>query len=153
MENTSGNLISNAVDRPIAVIALVLMIVLFGIVSLQNIPIQLAPDVNRPVITITTYWPGAAPAEVEREILNRQEQELAGLENLREITGNAQSGRSRISMEFDVGTDMNKALLLVSNRLDRVSGYPDEAQSPQLSTAGSRRQCNCLVYHRPKSWQ
>ena len=137
MENTSGNLITNAVDRPIAVISLVLMIVLFGIVSLQNIPIQLAPDVNRPVITITTYWPGAAPAEVEREILNKQEQELAGLESLREITGNAQSGRSRISMEFDVGTDMDKVLLLVSNRLDRVSGYPDEAQSPQLSTAGS----------------
>ena len=130
-------MISKAVDRPIAVVALVLMIVLFGIVALQTIPIQLAPDVDRPVLSVTTYWPGAAPAEVEREILNPQETELAGLENLSQITGNAQSGRARITLEFDVGTDMDKALLLVSNRLDRVSSYPDEAASPQLNTSGS----------------
>lgn len=137
LQKSSANLISAAVDRPIAVIALVLMIVLFGLVALQSIPIQLAPDVNRPVITVTTHWPGAAPAEVEREIMNPQEQEFAGLENLQKITGNAQQGRSRITMEFDVGTDMDRAMLLVSNRLDRVSSYPDEAGSPQLSTSGS----------------
>ena len=137
MAQVGDNLISRAVDRPIAVVALVLMIVLFGFIALQSIPIQLAPDVDRPVITITTYWPGAAPAEVEREILNPQETELAGLENLRNITGNAQSGRSRITIEFEVGTNMDKALLLVSNRLDRVTSYPDEAGSPQLNTSGS----------------
>lgn len=137
MAQVRDNLISRAVDRPIAVVALVLMVVLFGVVALQTIPIQLAPDVDRPVITITTYWPGAAPAEVEREILNPQETELAGIENLRDITGNAQSGRARITMEFEVGTNMDKALLLVSNRLDRVTSYPDEAGSPQLNTSGS----------------
>ena len=60
-------LISVSIIRPIAVIAAVLMIVMFGGVALQSIPIQLTPDVNQPVITITTQWPGAAPAEVERE--------------------------------------------------------------------------------------
>ena len=69
--------------------------------------------------------------------MNVQEQELAGLENLNNITGNAQQGRSRITLEFDVGTNMDKAMLLVSNRLDRVSTYPNEADSPQLSTSGS----------------
>ena len=59
-------LISVSIIRPIAVIAAVLMIVMFGGVALQSIPIQLTPDVNQPVITITTQWPGAAPAEVER---------------------------------------------------------------------------------------
>ncbi len=126
-----------ATDRPIAVVAMVLMIILFGYVALQNIPIQLAPDVNRPVISITTVWPGAAPAEVEREILNPQEEELAGLEGVNSITGNAQSGRARLTIEFEVGTDMDKALLLVSNRLDRVGDYPDETGSPQLSTSGT----------------
>ena len=66
-------LISVSIIRPIAVIAAVLMIVMFGGVALQSIPIQLTPDVNQPVITSTTQWPGAAPAEVEREIVNRQE--------------------------------------------------------------------------------
>ncbi len=60
------NLIKVALDRPIAVVAAVLMVVLFGLVSLQTIRIQLAPDVRRPILTVTTIWGGAAPAEIER---------------------------------------------------------------------------------------
>ncbi len=131
------NLIRTAIDRPIAVIAAVLMTVLFGMVALDTIPIQLAPDVNRPVITVTTNWGGAAPAEVEREILNRQEEQMAGLEGLADITSSAEQGRAVMTLEFDVGTNMDKSLLLVANRLDRVSGYPDEADQPTLDTAGS----------------
>ncbi len=131
------NLIRAAIDRPIAVVAAVLMVVMFGLVALQNIPIQLSPEVNQPVITVTTEWPGAAPAEIEREILNRQEEEMAGLEGLQSVTGRAQPGRSRLTLEFNVGTNMDRALLLVSNRLDRVTGYPDEANEPTLDTAGS----------------
>jgi len=131
------NLIRLAIERPIAVVAVVLMVVMFGMVALQNIPIQLSPDVNRPVITVTTAWPGAAPAEVEREILNRQEEEMAGLEGLQSITGSARPGRSRLTLEFGVGANMDRALLLVSNRLNRVNGYPDEASEPTLDTAGS----------------
>jgi len=131
------NLISAAISRPIAVISAVLLVVLFGLVALRTIPIQLAPDVNRPVITITTEWFGAAPAEVEREIVNRQEDQLAGLEGLRSITGQAEQGRGRITLEFRIGTNMDRALLLVANRLDRVTGYPSEVDQPTLDTAGS----------------
>ncbi|MGI9311042.1 MAG: efflux RND transporter permease subunit [bacterium] len=131
------NLIRSAIERPIAVIAAVLLVVLFGLVALQTIPIQLAPDVNRPVITINTEWFGAAPAEVEREIVNRQEEKLAGLEGVRSITGRSELGRGRITLEFKVGTNMDRALLLVANRLDQVARYPDEVDQPTLETAGS----------------
>ncbi|MCP5150145.1 MAG: efflux RND transporter permease subunit [Ectothiorhodospiraceae bacterium] len=131
------NLIRLAIDRPIAVIAAVLLTVLFGLVALRTIPIQLAPDVNRPVITVQTLWPGAAPAEVERELVNRQEEQMAGLEGLVTLTSQAEQGRSRVTLEFDVDTNMDRALLLVSNRLDRVAGYPDETDQPTLDTAGS----------------
>ena len=131
------NLIRTAIDRPIAVIAAVLLVVLFGLVALKAIPIQLAPDVNRPVITVTTNWFGAAPAEVEREILNPQEEQFAGLNGLVAITGNAQSGRSSITLEFKIGSNMDRALLLVANRLDRVTNYPDEANQPTISISGS----------------
>ena len=131
------NLIRTAIERPIAVIAAVLMVVMFGLVALRTIPIQLAPDVNRPVITVATNWPGAAPVEVEREITNEQEDVLKGLKGLGKITGRAQTGRSEVTLEFDVGTNMDRALLLTANRLDRVSGYPDEADEPTLDTAGS----------------
>ncbi|GHD51652.1 multidrug transporter AcrB [Thalassobaculum fulvum] len=131
------DLIRASIERPIAVVSTVLMVILFGYVALLSIPIQLAPDVNQPVITVTTEWPGAAPAEVEREITNRQEDELRGLEGLRSMTSQSEIGRARVELEFLIGTDMDKALLLVANRLDRVGDYPAEAEEPILDTAGS----------------
>ncbi len=131
------NLIRVAIERPTAVISAVLMALLFGLVALKTIPIQLAPDVQRPVITVKTQWRGAAPEDVEREIINEQEDVLRGLEGLRRIVGSASDGSGSITLEFNVDQDMDKALLLVANRLDRVSSYPDEADEPVLSTAGT----------------
>jgi HAE1 family hydrophobic/amphiphilic exporter-1 len=131
------NLIRLAIERPIAVIAAVLMVIMFGLVALQTIPIQLAPDVRQPVITVRTIWPGAAPAEVEREILTRQEEVIKGVQGLEQMTGTAETGRADLELEFQIGTDMSQALLLVANRLDRVSGYPDEVDEPTLDTSGA----------------
>ena len=130
-------LISISILRPIAVIAAVLLVVMFGGVAFQSIPIQLTPDVNRPVITVTTHWRGAAPAEIEREIVNRQEDALRGLEGLKSIVSRSETGRARVTLEFATGQDMDKALLLVANRLDRVASYPEEVDQPTLNTAGS----------------
>ena len=88
------DLIRLAIARPTAVIAAVMMVVMFGWVALQTIPIQLIPDVNRPVITVTTNWRGASPAEVEREIVNRQEEALRGLEGLTDMTSSSDDGRA-----------------------------------------------------------
>ncbi len=131
------DLIKLAIGRPIAVLAAVLMVVMLGLVALKNIPIQLTPDVRKPVITITTYWPSAAPAEVEREIVNRQEEVFKGLEGLEEMTSSSEDGRSEITLEFDITQNMDRALLLVANRLDRVEEYPEEADEPTLDTSGS----------------
>ncbi|MBC8339435.1 MAG: efflux RND transporter permease subunit [Alphaproteobacteria bacterium] len=131
------NLIRLSIVRPVAVIAAVLMVVMFGILALTKIPIQLTPDVRKPVISLQTVWPGAAPAEIEREITNRQEEVLKGIRGLEQITSESQDGRSRITLEFAVGTNMEEALLLVSNRLDRVDGYPSEATEPSIRTASS----------------
>ncbi|MBB4265075.1 efflux RND transporter permease subunit [Roseospira visakhapatnamensis] len=131
------DLIRLAIARPTAIIAAVLMVVLFGLVALLEIPIQMTPDVRQPVITVNTSWPGAAPAEVEREIVNRQEDALKGLEGLREMSSQANTGNAEVTLEFNTGQNMDRALLLVANRLDQVSDYPDEADEPTLETSGS----------------
>ncbi len=131
------NLIRLSIDRPVAVMSAVLMVIMFGVLALTQIPIQLTPDVRKPVISLQTIWPGAAPAEIEREITNRQEEVLKGIKGLEQITSQSQDGRSRITLEFAVGTNMSESLLLVSNRLDRVNGYPDEADEPSIRTASS----------------
>ncbi|MDE0850782.1 efflux RND transporter permease subunit [Yoonia sp.] len=131
------NLIRYAIDRPIAVVAAVMIAVLFGTLALSRIPIQLAPDVRKPIVVVDTAWPGAAPSEIEREIVNPQEETLRGLDGLEIMTSRSRTGRASVTLEFAVGTDMSQSLLLVSNRLDRVSGYPDEASQPTLNTSGA----------------
>ena len=131
------NLIRLSIARPIAIIAAVLMILLFGLVALQTIPIQLTPDVRKSVLTITTNWVGAAPAEVEREVTNRQEEVLKGLEGLARMVSQSQDNSSEITLEFNVGHNMDRALLLVANSLDRVDGYPEETDEPTIRTASA----------------
>ena len=131
------NLIGHSIARPRAVIAAVLMVIMFGALGLRSIPIQLTPDVARPVIIVTTNWRGGSPAEVEREVVNRQEEAFRGIEGLTAVNGAAEDGRARITLEFNVDMDMDKALLLVANRLDRVTGYPAEASEPEIRTSGS----------------
>ncbi len=131
------NPIRVAIERPIAVMAVVIMAVLFGALALSRIPVQLAPDVRKPIVVVETVWPGAAPAEVEREIVNPQEDAFRGLEGLERMTSRSRTGQASVSLEFAVGSDMGDVLLLVSNRLDRVGGYPAEAGEPTLNTSGS----------------
>jgi HAE1 family hydrophobic/amphiphilic exporter-1 len=65
-------LIELAIRRPVAVLSIVLMVVLMGFVALNIIPIQLTPDLRKPVVSLITPWSGASPTEVERELTNRQ---------------------------------------------------------------------------------
>ena len=134
------NLIRLAIDRPIAVVAAILMVLMFGFVALQTIPIQLTPDVRKPVLTVETFWPGAAPAEVEREIITQQEEVFKGLDGLNRMVGSADDGVGEIELEFAVGTDMDRSLVLVANRLDRVPERPGDSAEPIISSAGSEDQ-------------
>jgi HAE1 family hydrophobic/amphiphilic exporter-1 len=131
------NPIRLSIERPVAIMAVVVMAVMFGALALSRIPVQLAPDVRKPVVVVKTAWPGAAPIEVEREIVNPQEEALRGIGGLDIMTSRAQTGEAEVTLEFAVGTDMTETLLLVSNRLDRVGGYPEEAGEPTLETSGA----------------
>ena len=132
------NIISMALKRPMAVVAGVFMIVVLGLAAMRTIPIQLTPDVARPILAVYTYWRGVAPVEVEREITNKIEQELAGIEGLEEISSQSQLGRSRIVLEFNVEQNMDRAFMLVSNRLNGVSNLPDEATATLRKFAQGR---------------
>ncbi|MCS5642280.1 MAG: efflux RND transporter permease subunit, partial [Dehalococcoidia bacterium] len=129
-------LIRSSIERPIAVVAAVLMILIFGLLALQRIPIQLTPDVRKPVITVTTYWSGGSPVEIEREVVNRQEEVVKGIEGITKLESRSQDGRATLTLEFEIDSDMNRALLIVSNRMNQITGYPEEANEPLIDTSG-----------------
>lgn len=130
-------LVDTAIKRPVSVIVGVLFIALFGLISLFRIPVQLTPDVDRPIITVSTVWPGASPEEVEQEIVQRQEEQLKSVEGLVLMTSESNDSRGVVTLEFNVGVDPDAVLLLVSNKLDQVFGYPLDAERPVISAGGS----------------
>ena len=131
------HLIASFVSNPVKVTVGVLLISLFGVVALERMPMQLTPEVQTPTITVETRWTGASPQEVEREITLEQEEQLKSVEGLKKMSSESSDSRSRIILEFLVGTDMDEALLKVNSRLQQVREYPEEADQPVISTANS----------------
>ena len=133
-------LVDTAIKKPVTVTVGVLLLTLFGFISLFRIPIQLTPNVDLPEISITTTWRGASPVEVEREIVDAQEEELKNLEGLVEIKSESQDSNAYINLMFEIGTSTDEALLRVSNSLERVKEYPDNVEKPIIKSGGRREQ-------------
>lgn len=131
------SLVQAFVNNPVKVSVGILLVALFGGVALLRMPMQLTPEVQTPTITITTRWPGASPQEVEREIVIEQEEQLKGVEGARKLTSESSDSQGTITLEFNVGTDMDQALLKVNSRLQQVPEYPEDADQPVIVTANS----------------
>ena len=131
-------LVDTAIKKPVTITVGVLLLVLFGFISLYRIPIQLTPNIDLPEISIQTVWRGASPVEVEREIVDVQEDELKNLEGLVEIKSESSDSRAYINLIFEIGTDTDEALLRVSNSLERVEKYPDDVEKPIIKSGGRR---------------
>ena len=143
-------LVSSFVRSPVKVTVGVLLVALFGTIGLLKMPMQLTPEVQTPQITVETRWPGASPQEVEREIVQEQEEQLKAVEGVTKMTGECMDSMGRITLEFAVGTDMAEALLKVNTRLQQVREYPEDADQPVLASASSADQPIAWFILRPR---
>lgn len=130
-------LVESFVRNPVKVSVGVLLAALFGTIALFRMPMQLTPEVQVPTITVETDWPGASPQEVEREIIQEQEEQLKGVEGMTKMTSESTDSRGTITMEFIVGIDMSEALLKVNTRLQQVPEYPEDADEPIIATSSA----------------
>lgn len=127
-------IITSSVHYPVSTAVGVILLSLFGTIAFFDIPIQLTPNVIDPEVSVTTTWPGASPQEVEREIVDEQEEQLKSLEGLVKMSSSSADSVGTITLTFQVGTDLDAALLKVANRLDQVLSYPETAEKPVITT-------------------
>ena len=125
-----------SLSNPVAVAVACILVAIFGVLSLNRLPIQMTPDISRPEISIWTIWRASAPNEIESEIIEPQEDVLRSIPGLLRMQSSANYGRSAINLQFDIGMDMNRALIEVMNRLNQVPRYPVDAQEPIISLGG-----------------
>ena len=129
------SLIKTSIRFPVTVIVYVLIGIIGGFVALKNIPILLDSDFKGPIITVTTNWFGASPEEIEKEIVDQQQEYLKSVEGLLEMNSTFSDGQGVITLEFMVGTDMTAALVEVTNKLNEILDYPDDADRPIVTTS------------------
>jgi multidrug efflux pump subunit AcrB len=135
-------IIDSSIRNPIAIGVTVLLVCLFGALSLKQLPLQLFPDIERPTISIFTNWRGASPEEVEAELLEPQERVLQGLPGVEEVIGNANAGGSEVFLTFAIGTDMKSALVDVIGRMSRLPPLPRDVDRPIVQLGGNDRDSN-----------
>lgn len=130
-------MIKFAVENPVKVLVGVCFLVIFGIQAFLNMPYRLIPSIEYPQISVSTYWRGASPYEVEKEILERQERVLKTIPGLIDCESTARESSAYITLMFDMDVPVNDAILLVANKLNEVSGYPENMNQPTIRAANT----------------
>ena len=111
------------------------LIVLSGLVAVVSMPQKSFPDLDIPIISITVPYLGAAPEEVEQGVCIRVEEELEGVEGVKQIRSNANEGSCSVSVELFESTDSGKALDDIKNRVDAIDTFPVETEKPIVNLA------------------
>jgi len=108
-----------------------LIILLLGIVSYTRLPVREYPDIDPPVVSIVTLYRGASPSIIETEITDVLEEELATVEGVKTITSSSREQGSSITMEFELGRNVDEAANDVRAKVSRIRGsLPKEADDP-----------------------
>ncbi|MCA9256598.1 MAG: efflux RND transporter permease subunit, partial [Phycisphaerales bacterium] len=127
-----NSLIEIAVKQPITVTVGVILAVLSGFLAGSHVPIQMTPTVDSVVVSVTTHWENASPAEIESDVIEQQEERLSELTGLVSMTSVSQAGQGSIRLEFATGTDIQKAVAEVDQKLSEVPGYPTGVDEPVI---------------------
>jgi HAE1 family hydrophobic/amphiphilic exporter-1 len=119
------DIVKFSIQKPVIVVVGVIFVVLFGLIGLFQMPYQLSPDVTVPEIEVRTAWPGATPYEIERDVIEEQEKALKGIPGLTEMESTSYNDQGSVTLRFTIGTNVDDALLRVSNKLNEVPSYPE----------------------------
>lgn len=139
------NLTRSALKNPAAILVIVALVVVFGVISALKLPIQLTPDIQQPQITISSGWRSAAPAEIESVIIEPIENVVKNTQGVTKVTTSIRRGFGNITLTFDVGTDMQRAMLDVINHLNQAPPLPLDAFDPVVSAGGQSNAASLMI--------
>lgn len=132
------NFIELCIKRPAFTIVLSLAITVIGLIGYLYLPIRWIPNVNPPIISISTVYSGASANLVETQITSRIENSLSGIDGIDNITSSSKEGSSWITLTFKMGTNLSGAVEDVRSALQQIDGgLPQGAKQPQVGKADS----------------
>ena len=122
-----------SVKKPFTVLVAVIMVLMLGFVSISNMQTNLLPDVNTPFLMVVTVYPGASPERVESEVSDVMQNALGTVAGVESVTATSAENYSLLLMQFSDDTDMNSAMVKVSNKVDQTtSSLPSSCLTPSI---------------------
>ena len=122
-----------SVKKPFTVLVAVIMVLMLGFVSISNMQTNLLPDVSTPYLMVVTVYPGASPERVESEVSDVMQNALGTVAGVEKVTATSAENYSLLLMQFSDGTDMNSAMVKVSNKVDQTtSSLPRSCLTPSI---------------------
>ena len=123
-----------SIKRPVLAIVMSLAIILLGVISYGRLSVREYPDVDPPIVSVTTLYRGASPSVVETEITDVLEEQFATLEDVKSMTSSSREQGSTITIEFEIKRDVDEAANDVRDRVSRIRGsLPREAEDPVIA--------------------
>jgi hydrophobe/amphiphile efflux-1 (HAE1) family protein len=130
-----------SIQRPVLTTMMSLALILFGAISLTRLPVRELPDIDPPVVSVTTVYPGANANVVETEVTERLEEEINNIEGIRTLGSQSREQVSSITIEFDLGRDIDQCAQDVRDRVSRVRGkLPETIKEPIVAKQDSDAQ-------------
>ena len=125
-----------SVRRPVLAAVASLLLIVFGLSALRDVPVRELPDVDNAVVSVTTSYRGAAPEVIDTDITETIEGAIASIAGIRTISSESRQGRSRVTIEFEPGRDIDVAANDVRDAVGRVlDNLPEDADQPQVEKA------------------
>src|SRR5258706_1345262 len=125
-----------AIQRPVMMTMISVIVILLGGISLTGLPVDLLPDVSQPTINVRVNYTGVGPLEMEELVTRPLEQQLSAVSGLEQMNSNSNEGNTNITMNFTWGHDLNEAMDDIRTRLDRVRNrLPEDADPPTIQKA------------------
>ena len=122
-----------SVKKPFTVLVAVIMVLMLGFVSISNMQTNLLPDVNTPFLMVVTVYPGASPERVESEVSDVMQNALGTVAGVEKVTATSAENYSLLLMQFSDDTDMNSAMVKVSNKVDQTTAsLPSSCLTPSI---------------------
>lgn len=140
------NICRFSIVRPVATIVLMLILMVFGAISLQRLTVREYPDIEIPVVSVRTTYPGASASVIESKITQIVEDTIAGIDGIELIESASRDGESRITVEFSITRDIDDAANDVRDRVSRVMALlPEEADAPMITKVDSSMMATLIV--------
>lgn len=127
------NLTKLVLKRPVTTVLCVLCLIVFGFMAIFNSKLELTPDMNMPMMVISTIYPGASPEDIDELVTKPIENEVSILSGIKSLTSNSNESYSVVLLQYEYGTNMDKAYSDLKKKIDGLNNkLPEDAEEPTI---------------------